>query len=153
MAFRAICVTLLLSGLPIAGCGTVASLVTSPPEEGEKSPFGGVRQDVCCIKKAANGELDSWTHAKSESGQHPQVAPMLFSAADLPFSLIGDVVTWPYTAAYTCINEPIPTPPVRLAAVRPPLLELPPQEKQPAFKPGPLPTLPVPRPVVPVVPQ
>ena len=155
MAFRAICVALLFSSLPIAGCGTVANLVTSRPEEGGKSPFGGVRQDVCCIKKAANGELDFWTHAKSESEQHPQVAPMLFSAADLPFSLIGDVVTWPYTAAYTCINEPIPTPPVRQAPAQPlpPLLELPAQEKQPAVKPGPLPTLPLPRPVVPVVPQ
>jgi hypothetical protein len=37
---------------------------------------------------------------------------MLFCAADLPFSLIGDAVTWPYTAAYSFINQPIPTPPV-----------------------------------------
>src|SRR5271170_1053348 len=100
MAFRAIWVALLLSSLPIAGCGTVANLVSSRPEEGGKSPFGGVRQDMCCIQKAANGEFGCGTPPKSESKQQPQVAPMLFAAADLPFSLIGDVVTWPYTAAY-----------------------------------------------------
>ena len=122
MAFRAICVALLLSSLPIAGCGTVANLVKSPPEEGGKSPFGGVRQDVSCIKKAANGESSFSTHPKSESEQHPQVALMLLCAADLPLSLIGDVVTWPYTAAYSFINQPIPTPPVTQAPA-----EVPPQ--------------------------
>jgi uncharacterized protein YceK len=118
MAFRAICVALLLSSLPIAGCGTVANLVSSRPEEGGKSPFGGVKQDVWCIKTAANGGFGVKTHPESESEQHAQVALMLFYAADLPFSLIGDVVTCPYTAyttAYSFINEPIPTPPVTQA--------------------------------------
>ncbi len=41
---------------------------------------------------------------------------MLFCTADLPFSFVGDVVTWPYTAAYSCINQPIPTPPVTHAS-------------------------------------
>ena len=120
MAFRAIWVALLLSSLPIAGCGTVANLVCSPPEEGGKSPFGGVRQDVYCIK---NGEFGFGTHPKSAPEQHPQVAPMLLSAADLPFSLIGDVVTWPYTVAYSCINQPIPTPPVTQQAPTPPVTQ------------------------------
>jgi uncharacterized protein YceK len=115
MAFRAICVALLLSSLPIAGCGTVANLVKSPPEEGGKSPFGGVRQDVWCMKKASIGESGFSTHPTSESEQHPQLSLMLFCAADLPFSLIGDVVTWPYTVTYTFINQPIPTPPVTQA--------------------------------------
>jgi uncharacterized protein YceK len=101
MAFRASCVALLLSSLPIAGCGTVANLVKPGPEEGGKSPFGGVRQDVWRIKMAA-----------SESELYRQVALRLLCAADLPFSLIGDVVTWPYTATYSYINQPIPTPPV-----------------------------------------
>jgi uncharacterized protein YceK len=118
MAFRAIRVALLLSSLPIAGCGTVANLVKPGPEEGGKSPFGGVRQDVWRIKKAANGESASAT-PKSKSKQSPQVAPMLCCAADLPFTFIGDVVTWPYTATYSYINRPIPTPPVTLAPTPP----------------------------------
>jgi uncharacterized protein YceK len=115
MAFRAVCVALLLSSLPIAGCGTVANLVKSGPEGGGKRPFGGVRQDVGCIKTAANGESGFRTHPRSESEQYPQVARTLFCAADLPFSLIGDVVTWPYVVAYSFINQPIPTPPVTQA--------------------------------------
>jgi hypothetical protein len=112
MAFRAIYVALLLSILPGAGCGTVVNLVRQRPDEGGVSPFGGVRQDVSCIKKAANGEFAFGTHPRSESEQHPQVVPMLLCAADLPLSLVGDIVTWPYTASYSFINQPIPVPPV-----------------------------------------
>lgn len=119
MAFRALCVTLLLSSLPIAGCGTVANLARQGLEEGGVTPFGGVKQDVSCIKKAENGEFSFRTPPKSEPEQHPQVALMLLCAADLPFSLIGDVVTWPYTATYTYINQPTPTPPITLAPTPP----------------------------------
>ena len=119
MAFRTMCVALLLSSLPIAGCGTVANLARSGPEGGGKSPFGGVREDVSCIKEAANGECGFRIRPKSESEQYRQVALGLFCAADLPFSLIGDVVTWPYTATYSYINQPFPTPPVTQAPIRP----------------------------------
>lgn len=114
MAYRAICVALLLSGLPIAGCGTVTNLAKPGPEWGGagKSPFGGVREDVSCIQKAAHGDPAVTSHPKSEPVQHPQVAALLCCAADLPLSLIGDVVTWPYTASYTFINQPVPVPPV-----------------------------------------
>jgi uncharacterized protein YceK len=115
MAFRASCVALLLSSLPIAGCGTVANLARPGPEEGGKVPFGGVRHDVSCFEKAANGECVFRTQLRSESEQYRQVALGIFYAADLPFSLIGDVVTWPYTVTYSYINQPVPTPPVRLA--------------------------------------
>ena len=84
MAFRPICVALLLTSLPVAGCGTVANLACSPPEEGGKSPFGGVGRDVDCIKKAANGEFTFKAHPESDPVQHPQVAPMLVSAAGPP---------------------------------------------------------------------
>ena len=114
MSFRTICVALLLSSLPVAGCGTVANLARPGPEAGGKTPFGGVRQDVACIKEAANGDLGFRTHHKSESEQYPQRALMLFCAADLPFSLLGDVVTWPFTVSYTCINQPSPLPPMPL---------------------------------------
>jgi hypothetical protein len=72
------------------------------------SPFGGVRQNMSCIRAA-------------ESEQQPPLARRVFCAADLPFSFIGDVVTWPYTAAYSFINQPIPTPPVMQPA--PPVLQ------------------------------
>ena len=112
MAFRATCVALLLSSLPIAGCGTAANLARQRPGEGGVSPFGGVRQDLLCLKKAANGEVGFRTHTRAESEHYPRVALALFCAADLPFSLVGDVVTWPYTVVYSYINQPIPTPPV-----------------------------------------
>jgi hypothetical protein len=140
MAFRAIRVALLLSSLPIAGCGTVANVV-KPGPVGGKTPFGGVGQDVCCIQKAANGEFGCSTPPESESEQHAQVAPLLFYAADLPFTLIGDVVTWPYTASYTFINSPIPTPPVTHAPP-PPVIQATAEDKS---KTPPVETLPEPR--------
>src|SRR5262249_25569056 len=79
MAFRAIRVALLLSSLPIAGCGTVANVV-KPGPEGGKIPFGGVRQDVSCLKKAENGEWDFRTPPQAEPEQHPQVALMVLCA-------------------------------------------------------------------------
>lgn len=112
MAFRAICVALLLSSLAGAGCGTVANLASSGPGAGGVSPFGGVRHDVACIKQAAPGESAVGAHPESNLKHCPRWALRLFCAADLPFSLLGDVVTWPYTMAYSYINQPIPTPPV-----------------------------------------
>ena len=113
MADRAICAALLLASLPIAGCGTVANLARQGPEKGEKIPFGGVKHDVSYIKETTNGEGGSPPCSSSE--QCRKAALRLFCAADLPFSLVGDVVTWPYTATYTYINQPTPTPPMRLA--------------------------------------
>jgi uncharacterized protein YceK len=120
MAFRTIYVALLLSSLPSAGCGTIANLVKPGPEGGGKSPFGGVKHDVSCIE-ATNGECDCGPSSKPE--QYRQVALKVFWAADLPFSVIGDVVTWPYTATYSYINQPIPIPPLRQG---PPLTQVPP---------------------------
>jgi hypothetical protein len=112
MAFRAIRVALLLSSLPVAGCGTVANLARQQPGAGGVVPFGGVRQDVSCIQKASNGELGFRGHPKSDSEQYPQRALILACAADLPLSFLGDIVTWPYTVVYTYINQPVPVPPV-----------------------------------------
>lgn len=114
MAYRAICVALLLSSLPIAGCGTVANLARQGPEGG-MTPFGGVAHDVRCVQEAKRGECDLGFHPQPGPGQYPQVALMLLCAADLPLSFIGDVVTWPYTATYSYINQPIPTPSVTQA--------------------------------------
>lgn len=114
MAFRAISVVLLLATLPVAGCGTVANVVKPRPDGSGKDPFGGVRHDLLCIRKAASGEFGFRTHHKSEVEQYPQTILMLFCAMDLPFSLIGDVLMWPYTTAYSVINQPVPTSPVIL---------------------------------------
>jgi uncharacterized protein YceK len=112
MAFRIMCLGLLLSTLPTAGCGTVANLARQQPGQGGVAPFGGVRHDVWCIQKAANGDFGVRGHPKSDSEQYPRVALMALCAADLPLSLVGDVLTWPYTATYTYINQPSPLPPV-----------------------------------------
>ena len=152
MAFRMICVTLLLAGLPITGCGTVANVVTSRPEEGGKTPFGGVRHDENCIKTAADGKFGLLPHPESESEQHAQVVRMLVFAADLPFSFVGDLVTWPYTATYSFINQPVPVPPVTEATnILPPTYvkpEPPGQSKQKDGKPAQLP-LPAPKELIP----
>jgi hypothetical protein len=74
------------------------------------------------MKTAENGECGLTTHPQSEPEQHPQAALALFYAADLPFTFVGDVLTWPYTAAYSFINQPVPVPPV----THPPLFPPPP---------------------------
>ncbi len=119
MAFRAIPVALLVSILPIAGCGTVVNLVTPGPVQGGKTPFGGVSQDVQCIEKASAGE------AVPERHPCPAAAVVLGCAADLPFSFVGDLLTWPYTAGYTWINQPVPVPPVIQAPPGPPMIQAP----------------------------
>ncbi|QJX00827.1 hypothetical protein FTUN_8465 [Frigoriglobus tundricola] len=110
MSFRVVSAALLLSSVPIVGCGTVANVARSRPEEGGRVPFGGVKQDMVCIRKAANGDLGFRAHPKSDAEQYPQLALMCFCAVDLPFSVIGDILTWPYTVSFTLINEPVPTP-------------------------------------------
>jgi uncharacterized protein YceK len=100
MADRAMTIALLLSTLLITGCGTVANLVVVDPQEGGKTPFGGVKHDALCIHKA-----------QSESNEGRKIATTVVCAADMPFSFLGDVVTWPYTASYTFINQPVPVPP------------------------------------------
>lgn len=112
MTLRAIGVGLLLGSLPIAGCGTVANLARPGPNGG-KIPFGGVRHDVSSIDKTANGGCGCTPGSPPE--QYRQVALKVFCTADLPLSFIGDVVTWPYTATYTYINQPPPIPPMKLA--------------------------------------
>jgi uncharacterized protein YceK len=112
MAFRVMCVALLLASLPLAGCGTVANLTQSRPELGGKTPFGGVRQDLDCYDRASRGEVSLRAHHKSDSEQYSRRALMLFCAADLPFSFIGDLLTWPYAVSYSCVNQPSPVPPV-----------------------------------------
>ena len=105
MAIRTSCVALLLASLFNAGCGTVANQVRLTPEDG-KTPFGGVHHDVVCIQKA-----------KEDPQQSQRVACMMLCAVDLPFSLIGDVVLWPYTVTFNFINQPPPVPPVIIAPV------------------------------------
>lgn len=147
MGFRANCVGLLLAGLPVAGCGTVSNTVLSRPEDGGKTPFGGVRQDAGRIRQAADGAYTDAAHhkpgAEPSAGRSPQVGLMLLFAADLPFTIVGDLLTWPYTWSYSVINQPTLVPPVVFTA--PPVA--------PAILPAPVtPTLPPPR-VMPAMPM
>ncbi|HZT78573.1 MAG TPA: hypothetical protein VFA26_00005, partial [Gemmataceae bacterium] len=119
------------------GCGTVANLANQKPGAGGVVPFGGVEHDVRCMQQAANGQFGLRGCPRSDSEQYPQRAVILFCAADLPFSLVGDVVTWPYTASYTFINRPIPVPPVMRVPVPGPGLV--PAAAAPQAAPGPAP--------------
>src|SRR5947209_2217350 len=105
MAVRALSLVLLVCSLIVAGCGTVINLARSRPEEGGRIPFGGVRHDVASLQSSANRDASPGTNTPSTS--HAHVAVMLLCAADLPFSAVGDLVTWPYTAAFTFINQPV----------------------------------------------
>lgn len=106
MDVRAIYVALFLASLPVAGCGTVMNLANSRPQEGGRAPFGGVHRDLSAMNSAGSDSSGA-ACAKSTSVQFPHV---ILCAADLPFSFVGDVVTWPYTAAFTYINQPVPAP-------------------------------------------
>ena len=129
---------LLIASLHIAGCGTVSNLTRSRTEEGGTSPFGGVRHDLWCIQKSSNEEIGLRGHSKSASEHYPRTVLTLFCAADLPFSLIGDLLTWPYTKVYTFINQPTPVPPVVFA--NPPMVQALPTP--PLMLPIPIPTPP-----------
>jgi uncharacterized protein YceK len=139
MAFRMIRVGLLLSCLPLAGCGTVSNLAAQKPGQGGVSPFGGVRHDIASIKQATSGEPGVRTQSGSGRPLHPHLGVILVCAADLPLSLIGDIVTWPYTATYTYINQPTPVPPVLLVEPSPvpPMTDAPAEGQPPPQGPAP----------------
>jgi hypothetical protein len=154
MTFRTTCVALLLSSLPIAGCGTAANLVRQRPGSGGVSPFGGVKEDMACFENAANGELGYRNRPRSDAEQYPRVALMLFCAADMPLSFLGDVVTLPYTVGYSFINRPMPNPPVTFTnpPVSQPIIPPPEPPQMPLPTPPvldlpPVPFLPAPQPV------
>jgi uncharacterized protein YceK len=112
MSFRAFHVALLFSSLFVGGCGTCANLVMVPPPAGGKTPFGGVRQDMECMTETTGQDSAYPQHPDAEVNHFRRSALKLLCAVDLPFSLVGDVVTWPYTASYTVINSPVPVPPM-----------------------------------------
>lgn len=147
MTVRAIRAALLLSLLPTAGCGTVSNLAQTSSEKGGRVPFGGVNRDLACLHKAG-AEPGLGVYHKAESEPYPAEVLTLLCAVDLPLSLVGDLLTWPYTAAYTTVNAPVPVPPLVLVdapTARPPATSLP--AVPPATKPTPV--LPPPAPLPP----
>ena len=78
----------LLSG----GCGTFENLREATPPKDScdvslKTVYGGVRSDC--------SYLAEWANPKG-----PEPKYLLLTALDLPFTLIGDTITLPYTLAY-----------------------------------------------------
>jgi uncharacterized protein YceK len=75
-------------GFASAGCGTMANLdgrqlpPPSPPRQAVTTPFGGVRRDI------------EWAKSTESPGN-------LRYVADLPLSLVGDLVTLPKTVIGT----------------------------------------------------
>lgn len=99
---------LLLTVLSTTGCGTVANLADTNTGNGGRIPFGGVKRDAAVLHSTGDGPT---LIAHREFGvAHSQHMLRFLCAVDLPFSFVGDVATWPYTAAYTTVNEPLPAP-------------------------------------------
>jgi uncharacterized protein YceK len=71
-----------------SGCGTVANTVWFIPEEGGKRVYGGVKVDLQVAREA----LERPVPGKPLAG--------LWCLIDLPFSLVGDTITLPYTIPY-----------------------------------------------------
>ena len=106
---------LLLAAPLLTGCGTMAnmsgkSLALIGPPDREVRPFGGVANDVRWV-----GEQVGWAVKTDE----PQYAPFNLAAAgyfgliDLPFSLIGDVITLPrILRGYRAPLSPVPNLPL-----------------------------------------
>jgi uncharacterized protein YceK len=74
------------------GCGTVENLQESmPPKsscgESWKSVYGGVRKDCSNL-------------VESFSSKDKDQSNLILTTLDVPFSLIGDTITLPYTVAY-----------------------------------------------------
>jgi uncharacterized protein YceK len=131
MTVRVMCGALLLAALPAAGCGTVANLAHTKVEEGGRAPFGGVKRDLAVLHAEPGGP--------GEALRYPHHVATALCAADLPLSLVGDVVTWPYAKVYTAVNAPVAASPVVIADAG--------AGRSPA--PAPLPVLPPPRVVIP----
>lgn len=104
----------LLALLPLAGCGTVANL-TPPNPDAARVPFGGVKHDLAGLRGAAHGAPGCEACAGKGGPQYPHTALAALCAADLPFSLVGDLVTWPYIRVYNVVNAPVPTAPLTFA--------------------------------------
>lgn len=135
MFLRAICVAL-LAVLPTAGCGTVANLAHTNPDEGGRVPFGGVKRDLAALHQPDAPAGPRVRH--NPDAVYSRRTSAVWSAVDLPFSFVGDLVTWPYVRVYMIVNEPVPVPPVVFADAP----GVPPQP--PAPKPMPIPVPPGP---------
>ena len=137
MTFRALCCVLLLSVVSATGCGTMANLAHSNSDEGGRIPFGGVKRDMAAIHNPSGNEPGPITHRKHQSEQYPHEMLTFLCAVDLPFSLVGDLLTWAYTSAYTTVNAPVPVPPITFAAspATLPLNAAPPATLPPAMPP------------------
>ena len=99
--------TALLFGLSMfaaisCGCGTLNNLpppgpapLLDPGDPGSRT-YGGVRAELECFRVSKCDPED--THPKKE------ISKLFLPAVivDLPFTLIGDTITLPYTLAYDC---------------------------------------------------
>lgn len=111
MSYRMLGMALVLTSLSTVGCGTAVNLVRHG-SEGGKVPFGGVQHDLdtfhetqAAAPTTAMGDTTTLTHFVN-------LGRRIFFVVDLPLSLIADTITWPYTSAYTFINEPVALPPI-----------------------------------------
>ena len=134
MNVRATTAVLLLACLASAGCGTVANLCTAGPRRAAASPSVA---SSTTSRTFRNRPAGTPTSRRTARDNYPRTALTLLCAVDLPFSFVGDVITWPYTASFTYVNQPAPFAPIQIL---PPLLPAAaPAEAPPEMRPQPLP--------------
>ena len=83
----------------LGGCGTFANTCWLHDDEGGKRIYGGVCADAHVFRKSLAASLGSETPDALSREHHQKAA--LWSALDLPFSVVGDTLTLPYTIAAT----------------------------------------------------
>ncbi|QEL16766.1 YceK/YidQ family lipoprotein [Limnoglobus roseus] len=100
MTNRQVRAALLLSCFSTAGCGTIANVATRGPEHGGMIPFGGVKQDLTFITSDSNLNINQ----KAPPGTYASRLSIILTTLDLPLSLVGDIVTWPFVELYALSN-------------------------------------------------
>ena len=79
------------------GCGTVCNNAYLTHEEGGERVFGGVRNDFDGLRSAANDESGVSIGGEEYVDRESQVGKLLFHMLDLPFTVVGDTLSLPYT--------------------------------------------------------
>lgn len=77
----------------LAGCGTVMNLTNLPPTPGEGAAYRGTAFNMAFLLPPSSGpqKFDDSTN----------ILLGCYAAIDLPFTLIGDTLTLPYTVPYS----------------------------------------------------
>ena len=84
----------------VSGCGTCANTLWLRPEEGGSRIYGGVRLGVETASEAVSRPYDA------EDDLVDRCQCIILPTLDMPFSLVGDTLTLPWTvSAWLAISQ------------------------------------------------